>query len=136
MTSIYSSIINILPNVKGMTSVIRFYVFYLSCDYQNVTKFCRTIHFGLTKELLLRLSFKVELPTNDLQDISSNYKKMVFHLKNCLLGKYKKFLGGLSFQLFQTDTKISLLGESIRNFFSRLKKFLGQKFICLSEPGR
>ena len=53
--------------------------------YRNISKFCRNIHFALvtliyktcngcfkkqTLELLLHLSFQVELPTNGLQDIS------------------------------------------------------------------
>ena len=55
-----------------------FYDFCLSRDYRNITKFCRSIYFELTWEPFLRLPFKVELPTNNLWDISSLFLKSIW----------------------------------------------------------
>lgn len=39
MTSIYFTITEILPNLKGLTFIIRFYDYYFSLDYRNITEF-------------------------------------------------------------------------------------------------
>ena len=92
----------IMLHLKGM-------LYVLNHDFRffpnwNITKFCRSIDFALFNliyqrnlqqivyslcfkkqrlELLLHLSFKAELPTNDLQDISFLVLYSIHMWKNC-----------------------------------------------------
>ena len=79
-------------HLKGM-------LYVLNHDFRffpnwNITKFCRSIDFALFNliyqrnfqqrlELLLHLSFKAELPINDLQDISFLVLNSIYMSKNC-----------------------------------------------------